>query len=384
MGRPKQGSLSSYPQPLGDLVKQIREEDSGYGAQSIHAELQYKYGYSREELPSHSTIAAYLKEQGLTKRYEPHSSHPKVTVEVKEAHDVWQLDGRGNENIPNVGAITLLDVKDVQSHAYVSCFPAQMQSMKGHPNTHNYQTALRLGFLEFGLPKLVQVDHASVFYDNNSKSPFPTKLHLWLIGLGISLFYSRVHRPTDQGMVERSHEVLYQQILKSKTPFRDWEHLFEKCNQRRKALNYQIDSHATNNQPPLINNPKARYSKRPYTLQNEPNIIDLNKIYDFLSKGKWFRKVAGNKLIFLGGQSYYIRNAQPKEQLEITFCKHCQFLLFQNDKELLIEMKPIQGINEEILMGSIANFYSLKGFQLQIPFDFDDKSDTTFLEFTLA
>ncbi|MEZ4919332.1 MAG: hypothetical protein R2792_09515 [Saprospiraceae bacterium] len=69
----------------------------------------------------------------------------------------------GNEWVENVGAIALLDIKDVFSHVYVGCFPALMASMKGHPDTDNYQTALRLGFMEFGLLKLVQVWTMQVF-----------------------------------------------------------------------------------------------------------------------------------------------------------------------------------------------------------------------------
>ena len=384
MGRPARGILSSYPEGLVKLIKRIREEEPGYGAQSIIAMLINQYDYEPSALPSRSRMATYLHSLHLTKEYEKHSPLPKAEfVAPKASHDLWQLDGRGNEWVTNVGAIALLDVKDVFSHAYISCFPALMNSIKGHPNTDNYQTTLRLGFLEFGLPKVIQVDHASVFYDNNSKSPFPTRIHLWLISLGIELFFSRVRQPTDQAMVERSHEILYNQILKGTTPFRNWEHLFDKCQKRKFALNYQIDSRSCENQPPLIAQPDAKHSKRFYTPQNEENMIQLKRIYQFLGNGKWFRQVAGNKMVFLGGQAYYINNAKPKDQLQITFCANCQHLLFQNDNELLIALHPIKGITKNQLMGRRAEIFNIPNLQLKIPFDWEDRVDTTFRDFAL-
>ncbi len=381
MGRPASGKLCSYPEQIRQLIKEIREEEPGYGSHSILAELIHRYGYEASSLPCRSSLAAYLKEQGLTKSYEHHSALPKPDrLQVQAPHDLWQLDGRGNEWVADLGAIALLDIKDIYSHSYVSCFPAPISSMKGHPNTDQYQQGLRLGFLSFGLPKVVQADHASVFNENNSKSPFPTRLHLWLIGLGIELIHSRVHQPTDQAAVERAHEILYNQILKGKTPFKNWKQLFDKCQKRKQALNYQIPSRSCANQAPLIAMPEAKHSKRFYCLQRETQLIELNRIYQFLAKAKWYRKVAGNKMVFLGGQSYYIKHGRPKEELEISFCSNCQHLLFQNDKELLIAMHPIKGLNKSNLMGDSAKSFVIPNFQLQIPFHHKDRVDTTFLD----
>ena len=131
----------------------------------------------------------------------------------------------------------------------------------------NYQIALRLGFLDFGLPKKIQVDHASVFYDNHSKSPFPTRFHLWLIALGIELVYSRVHRPTDQAKVERSHEILFNQTVRSHKA-EDWKHLYEICQNRRKVLNEEFPSSTCNGKPPLKAFPKAKHSGKIYAPQS--------------------------------------------------------------------------------------------------------------------
>ena len=378
--------MSTFSDKLKNIIKKMREKNEGFGALSILTELEHTHGYSKKELPTRSTIAAFLKEKGLVKRYEPHHDLPTPRATTpKEAHELWQLDGRGNEEAQGVGPVALLDIKDIYSKTYITCFAAKMKSMQGHPNTSDYQTALRLGFTEYGLPKRVQVDHASVFYDNKSKSPFPTKLHLWLIGLGIELFHSRVHRPTDQAHVERSHEVLYKQILEGNPQFESWTQLYNKCEKRRFFLNNLLPSTSCDNQAPLNAHPEATHSGRFYNPIHEQNILQMNRIYEYLAKCKWFRRVAANGTISLGKQIYYIANTKTKEQLEITFCSFCKCLMFHNDKELLVAMLPIKNITVNSLIGNLGNLNQITGLQLPIPFDWEtSKVNTTFSDSNLT
>lgn len=43
--------------------------------------------------------------------------------------------------------------------------------------------------------------------------PFPTRFHLWLLALGVTLQFGRLDRPTDQGVTERSHQTWDSQVL---------------------------------------------------------------------------------------------------------------------------------------------------------------------------
>lgn len=387
MGRPATGYLSSYPSELCERIKTIRQAEEGWGAKSIIAELKRKYAYTDDELPRRKSIALFLKQEGFVKVYERHSDLPddQCCDEPQEAHDLWQLDGRGNEVVEMDSeehpqqSVALLDIKDVFSRAYVCCFPAPMVSQQGHPGTKHYQAALRLAFVQHGMPKAIQTDNASVFRDNRSKSPFPTRLHLWLVGLGVRLCHSRVHQPTDQAVVERSHEVLYNQILKGDKTFRNWEHLYEKCQQRRQALNHDIPSSSCDDQPPLVAHPQAVHSQSIYHPQKEADLIDMTRVDNYLANCKWYRKVAANKIISLAGQTYYIPLAQPSEQLEITFCSKCRYILFQNDKEQLIAIQPIRGMDKQYLMGDMVTIFTMPALQLPIPFDWHDEVSMTLL-----
>jgi transposase InsO family protein len=381
VGRPRKGVLSSYSSRLPELIKKIRSEEPGFGALSILTELRITYGYEQSNLPSESSIAAFLRQQGMVNAYEKHSKLPsEACLSATRPHELWQIDGRGNEHVKGVGPIALLDIKDDFSAVYVSCFPSLMESMQGHPNTESYQMALRYGFHTFGLPEQVQCDHASVFHDNHSKSPFPTRFHLWLVGLGIKLLYSRVHQPTDQAKVERAHQTLYNQTVKSRDPYRDWEHFFAKCQARLHVLNNEFPSQSTNGLPPLRCYPEALHSGREYSAQEEANLLDMDRVWQYLANCKWYRKVASNKTVSLGGQVYYIANAKPREQLVIVFCSRCQFLLFQNSEDVLINIAPVKGIDKSSLIGKLDDFFKVPYLQLKIPFNWQERVCTNFLE----
>jgi len=367
MGRKPTGKLSSFEQPIHQELIRLRKLYSDWGPKTLLVELQDNPRFSKKELPSIRSIARFLNEQGLSRGYRTHSDLPTVPLfKPNFSHELWQVDGQGNTSVNEVGCIAMLNIKDVFSKTYVATWPAKMKSMQGHPNTSDYQTVLRLGFMEFGMPKHLQTDHASVFYDNNSKSPFPTILHLWLVGLGIKLVFSRVHRPTDQGVVERSHQTLEKQVLKRTIDFNNWEELYSFCQKRREKLNNRIPSSSTNNQSPLVEHPEAKHSGTFYQVNQEDNLIQLNRVYEYLSKQTWFRKIANNKTVSLGNQTYYIAGAKPKEQVKITFCKENMKLTFYNEQQTV--QLPIKGITKEILMG---NLKKLPSHQLLIPFDIE-------------
>lgn len=381
MGRPKEGALGSYPSELRHLIKKIRAGEPGFGPQSILTELRLEHGYPRAGLPSVSSVATFLSQEGMVDRYEKHSALPfRAPTRPTRPHELWELDGRGNENVKGVGPTALLDIKDVFSGVYVSCFPAQIQSMQGHPDTESYQIAVRHGFHEFGMPERIQCDHASVFHENRSKSPFPTRFHLWLVGLGVELVYSRPQRPTDQARVERSHQVLFNQTVRSAAPYKDWSSFYTKCQKRRYVLNNEMPSRSCNGLPPLGYQPGARHSGKWYSPHKEASMLDMDKVWQYLATCTWHRNVAANRTVSLGGQVYYVPNSKPRGQLAIRLCACCQYLLFHDANELLVAMLPIKGLDKPTLIGKLDDFFSVPALQLPIPFDWNDKACTTFLE----
>ena len=165
----------------------------------LRAELEADENLTGQRLPPVSGIANFLKEQGLTRTYERHSELPQPKPQPAGApHEEWEMDSRGQERVPDVGIIALINLCDEFSKAKIRSYPCVVGQKRAtrRPRTEDYQLVLRLSFTEWGLPDRIAVDHDSVFYDNTCKSPFPTRFHLWLLALGVDLAFGRPGRPT--------------------------------------------------------------------------------------------------------------------------------------------------------------------------------------------
>jgi hypothetical protein len=121
-----------------------------------------------------------------------------------------------------------------------------------------------------------------------------------LLALGVTLHFGRLGRATDQGMTERSHQLWEGQVVQG-AAFANWQALYDALYQRRDFLNTILPCASLANQPPLTAFPQARHSGRPYRLEWEAELLDLSRIDAYLARGRWFRRVADNGIISLGG-----------------------------------------------------------------------------------
>ena len=236
-----------------------------------------------------------------------------------------------------------------------SACPLVFEKPCNHPRKAHYQTLLRLAFTEFGMNRRLQVDHESVFFDNTSPSPYPTELHLWLIGLGIEVCYTPKGKPQKQGMVERSHQTMGLQVTAGQT-FGSYRQLFGRCQQRRERLNWDIPSRSTNNQPPLVACPKAVKSGRPYQVSLEKEVFEDQRIKKTLAKGKWFRSTSKDKTVCLGGRVYCLPKAKPKSEVEIRFNPYRNTFLFFDADQKFVNSRPAQGLSFNELSGDLEEF----------------------------
>jgi len=350
MGRPKKGSLSTYPKFVVEKINELRGDNEGWGAITILVELKEEYNYFESDIPSANSVHRYLKQEGFIKPYIPPGVLPtKTCKEVKEVHQLWEMDAQGATKVSGIGYQATINMKDSLSKKYCMSFPVAVKNGSTQPRTIHYKWAFRLAFIESGLPGMVQVDKDSVFIENASKSPYPSRLHLWLISLGVDLCFINVRPPQKQAMVERSHQTIERQAVKGKH-FDTWSALFKNMNKRRKRLNEKYPSRSLGRKAPLEAYPKAKHSGRIYSPKKEYILMDLNRIYDFLTEGKWYRLVSSSRTISLGNQSYYLKHATPKSQIQITFDKETKHLVFHDINEKMIAQKPVKGISKENLM----------------------------------
>lgn len=366
-GRPKRGALSQFGTQVGELLEAWRKEHPGWGATTLRTELEQVENLPRP-LPSRATIARYLADKGFSRPYQRHSAlpHPTLTP-VSTPHRRWQMDAQGDEAIAGVGRIAAINLNDCFSHARLLCYPCQVGDERRlrQPTMEDYQLALRLAFTTWGLPDQLQLDHGSPFFDNHSSSPFPTRLHQWLLALGVEVCFSR--RATDQGLTERSHQLWYRQSLHRTTPFADWFDLYTTLLQRREHLNYQLPCRTTANKPPLVACPDAVHSGRFYTPQAERYLLNYHHLISFLTNGRWFRTLSRDGAFSLGTQVYYLGKAHARSQIEITFDPSDSHLACYAANGSLLNRLPFQFPALETLMGQFATAFNLPYFQFSLP-----------------
>ncbi len=239
------------------------------------------------------------------------------------------------------------------------------------PTTADYQLFLRLTFVEWGLPERLAVDHDSVFIDSRSPSPFPSRFHLWLQGLGIRLVFGRKGRPTDQGVTERSHQLWDQQVVRDQT-FPTWQALYLALQERRTFLNEGLPCATLDEQPPLVAHPEARVPRRLYRPEWEVECFDLTRIYEYLAQGRWFRQVSRDGTLSLGGQVYHLGRSSAAQQLEIIFDPSDHLLCFRAADGTVVAQQPLQGISAHTLIGELADLLALPVFQLALPLTWDE------------
>ncbi len=368
MGRPATGTMSIFPHDLQEAILHLRKHHPGWGPNTLLAALKTDSYWRDQPLPSRARIATLLKQAGLTRRYQPH--HDLIQpprVPLSSPHQEWQMDAKGIMRVEGVGQVSLISVVDVVSRLKVESYPGMETTNPGLPD---YQLTLRRAFLTYGLPETLTLDHGTVFYDNTTPSPFPTRLHLWLLALGIQVRFTRKRCPTDHAIIERTHQTMTAQALLGQTypsPCALWSGLDE----RREVLNHHLPSRALSHQAPLEAYPHAIHSGRTYRPEWEEELLAIEKVCAYLVQGRWFRSIRSNGFFGLGGYRYYLSKSFAQRNVAIGFDPDGMALIcLPEGSEETIRL-PSQGLTKAELMGELAALQALPNYQLALPFSLE-------------
>jgi hypothetical protein len=339
MGRPATGSLSTFPSGLRDALLQMRRSHPGWGPDTLLAELHVDERWRDTPLPSRSRVAALLKAAKLAPRYQHHTDLPQPKALPEGApHDEWELDAQGSMKVDGVGIVSLITIIDVVSRLKVESYPCFDTT---NPPLEAYQLMLRRAFLTTGLPRRISFDHGTVFYDNTTASPFPAK-------------------------IERTHQTMTLQALLGQH-WPDQTALRAGLDSRRAMLNQHIPSRILQGQAPLQVYPSAAHSGRSYRPEWEAEMLDLNRVFQYLAKCRWFRHIKANGRIAIGGYQYYLNTGWRGRTIELHFepIRGC-FIGQLEGIATTISLVP-QGLSKSELMGELASLLGLPTYQLALP-----------------
>lgn len=374
MGRPQKGVLSTFPVEMREAILAWRQQHPGWGAKTLRTELEEDKRFKDKRLPSLRSINRFLDENDLVRPQERHVTLPQaVSPKPQVAHEEWEIDARGHEYVPHVGVVELINLNDGYTRTRLLSYPCLLgrKRLSRRPTTEDYQLVFRLAFSEWGLPQRIASDHHRLFYEAKSKSPFPTRLHLWLTALGVALTFGRFSCPTDQAITERSHQLWHDQVLVGQE-FVDWDHLFQTLQERRHFLNTKLPCASLGETPPLIAYPEALTNSRLYRPEWEADLFDVSRIHAYLAQGRWFRLVSSAGTFSLGGQVYYLKQTWAKQQVEITFDPDDAQFVVRSDDGRLIKRFFQKGLTLDDLLGEMNPLTNFPAFQLALPFSWED------------
>ena len=369
MGRPATGTLATAPLEMKDAILDLRGKHSGWGAQTLRLEIGKDERFADLSIPSRSRIAAYLKEQNKVRKYERHQdlSEPK-SQPVQRPHQEWEMDAQGVTTVGGLGKVSFINLLDVVSHTSIDSHACPHMQ---HPQAQEYQRVLRRAFLHYGMPEQISLDHDSAFYDNKSVSPFPSVIHLWLIGLGVQVRFIHKRPPLEHSRIERHHQTIANQAFEGQT-FADVAILQRSLQARMLFLNLDYPTRTLDGQTPFQAFPQARHSSRIYSPELEEQILDMQRVYDYLKSGCWFRQVCSAGTFSLGGYGYNATRRFAGQTLQITFNDSTCKLVCLPEKETVTFQFDIQGLTKATLMGNSLPLPSYAAYQLALPLAYPD------------
>jgi transposase InsO family protein len=365
MGRPATGPVSTFPDELKETILHLRKLHPGWGPNTLLAALKADAHWRDLPLPSRARIATLLKQAGLTRRYQPH--HELVQPprsSLTNPHQEWQMDAQGIMRVEGVGKVSVISIVDVVSRLKAESYPSLETT---NPALPDYQLTLRRAFLMYGLPETLTLDHGTVFYDNTTPSPFPTRLHLWLLALGVQVRFTRKRCPTDHAIIERTHQTVTAQALLGQT-YTSHAALWAGLDERREVLNHSLGSRMLAHKAPLEAYPQAMHSGRSYRPEWEEELLSLEKVCSYLAQGRWFRSIRSNGFFGLGGYQYYLGKHFAQRSVAIRFDSEGMALICQPEGSEETLRLPAQGLTKAELMGELAALQALPIYQLALPF----------------
>lgn len=358
-GRPARGVLSTFSAEVQQRSLQLKREHKRWGANRVLLEMRNHPALADLPLPSRSRLYAYFR-QHCPDCLNVWTEHIKLPVPViaTAVHEVWQVDHQEGHRLGDESVATICNIRDPYGAAMIASQAFSVKT-KLHWRKLTWEAVrqvLRTGFTEWQtLPDSVLTDN-EMGLGGNPNDPFPSRLSLYLAGLGIKHNFIRSHQPTDQPQVERNHRTL--------DGFTDDEHSRQDLTCFQQALdherylyNHQFPARASDchGLPPLQAHPALLQPRRPYRPEWEVLLFDLQRVFDFLATFTFERKVKRNGQVTLKGHHYTVGLAHKEKTIQVRLDAQTQEWMFseqvEQGQELELSRRALVGINFTTLTG---------------------------------
>ena len=354
-GRPGTGPLSTFDPLVKYACLRIKCQHARWGPDVVRSELAKRSWARGVKLPSASRIGAYFSQFGdRLVKVRKHKQLPEAKLlepALRFAHSCWQMDMDERITLSGCGLVNILNLVDYATGIKIGAFvfSARRKDRRCRVSWPQMQSSLRQAFDKWGLPKRIRTDRDRVIVSEGNY-PFPKPFTLWLVGLGIE--HELIRRVTENGCVERAHQT-WEGRLDGYGPFdvlEDWQAVMDYELWRMNAI---LPSRGRNcrRHPPLMVYPEARTPLRFYRPSDELASFDLQRVHDYLSSGKWFRKTSVNGVFSFNSQTFNLGRDHKKSYAQITYHPLLGFEVSCPPDETIIRTIDVCGLSVSDITG---------------------------------
>lgn len=379
-GPEAKGTLSSFDPEVVEKALKLKREHPRWGANRVILELEADETLEGSRVPRRSQLSAFFKEKcpECIAHRQPRSKKPKAPPAATAVHEVWQLDSQEKIELRNGEIATICNIRDPYGAAIITsqAFSVKTEKRWRKLKWEEVRQVLRIGFTEWGtLPDSVLNDNELGLAGAPTVS-FPSKLTLWLVGLGIKHRFIRPHCPTDQPHIERTHRIVDDLAL-NEASLANMDSLQASLNKECSVYNHLFPSRASDcgGKPPLVAHPELLHPRKPYTPELELALFDIRRVYHFLAEFTFARTVNVAGQVSLGRTLYSIgRRFNGKSVLVRLDPDTCEWIFVepiqQDDKTIEEELTrlPIKHLDVTSLTGLVPQPIELpEPIQLTLP-----------------
>jgi len=381
-GRPRAGPLHGFDPMIRYIVLRLKRQHPKWGAEYVLKKLNEKHSLMKQELPSTTTIWRYWRSFGdrlFTKRDPSRSKVSPSNI----PHGVWQMDAKESVQIPGVGLVSFNQARDefgrITVMHRVHAEPEQARQMARLTSTSAFQDC-RIAFTQWGMPKAIQTDRDTIYVDSG-KSPFPNRIVLWWVGLGIEHRLIPRRTPKRNGTVERSHRTLVERTLENQE-FESAKALQKEVDADWHELNHECPSRARGckGKPPLVAHPELLTAAQPFRPEWELELFDLKRVDQHLAHLTWTRTCTSVGQLRMRKIRYSLGYAWAHQDVSVTFDPvKRQFIFTQirsktrkgkEQPKLEPTRKDAKNLSAEDITGLSSSEEKLPTRQLMFPFEF--------------
>jgi transposase len=380
-GPKAKGILSRFEPRVAQTALRLKRSHPRWGADRVLTQLKQDPRFEGVDLPDRSRLAVLFKEEcpECVAKHQPRAPAPSAPPQATAAHEVWQLDNQEKVVLQDGEIAVICNVRDPVGAAMIASRAFAAKTVKHWRKLawEEYRQVLREAFAEWQtLPDSLLTDNELVLA-GSPRDPFPSKLTLWLRGLGVKHIRIRPHCPTDQPQVERNHRTLNNFTL-SEDSRANVACLQQALDQERRTYNYHFPSRASDcaGSPPLTAHPELLQPRRLYRPEFELVLFDLQRVFDYLAEFTFERRVSATGVVSLGRRLYSIGRCYAGKTVQVRCdpLKHewvCSEKVVENDREVELELvrRPVKGVDVQTLTGLKPQPLILEHpLQLTLPF----------------